>query len=191
MTKGKVYGDQADKLILSLMSEYRVIYNDAGKYGRSHEWILEQIGNRIHGHPDYKRLPDWGSHVLFYFSHHHMLKEWQRAHIYTHVIDGKRYVSGDPVFEGRYDELNASDESYHCYGFRVDDELVWVPINDANVEREIEAGRLSQEHLDKIRSAAHNQRTPRIVRVDGEVLVPAPIELVIKHYHAIINYPPS
>jgi hypothetical protein len=164
---GKVYGHRAYKIAEGIISQIKDWHRQAVEFGQTSEWISDRIQKYVYETDGYKRLSDKESNVIFAVRNH-LFREWQRKHIWTHVINGVRVATGHPSIEGNYDQLNVPMEqslSYHCQGYLIPSEgnrIVWVPVNQKDVDSELASGRLTTDHLDMIRSSAANNKTPRL-----------------------------
>jgi hypothetical protein len=168
--KGKIYGDRATKVMRGFISQLANWHRQAKEFGMTSEWISERIETHVYQTDIYKRLSDREISVFFEMRNQ-MFLEWQRGHIWTHVINGKRLAQGHPEIEKNYEQLNVPMEqslSCHCQGYLIPGEsnrIVWVPIEQKDIDSDIKAGRLMTDHLNMIRSAADNKRTPRVSMV--------------------------
>lgn len=159
---------QADNQLLEFISICRAIYAEAESNAYSHDWIIAQRNKRIEDTESWQRLPEWAKTAYFYASHHVLFMGWQRKLIYTNVLDNKRYMVGHPIFEGRYSDI-APNSGCYCYGFLLNGEYVWVPIDNEDVEKEIQSGRLSLEDLAVIRTSVDSAEVVRLSHLDHKL----------------------
>ena len=176
MTKVNFRRNVATRVLNGMIADYRSIYRDAGEHAHSHEAVMETVRVRILDTERYRRLPSWAEAALWTAHYRVLFDDWQNAMIWTHVIDGERVHTKHASLDGRLESIVEGD-SHHCYAYLVDERIVYVPMNDKDVETDIRYGRLSREDLRTVRS----YRTPLATRLTlvGKVLcvmVPCNVE---------------
>lgn len=144
----KVYGDKADSLIRSYLSRVQnCVYKDSYKYAYTHQKIMNLKNDFIYNDSQYKTLPDWAGKV-FFFAESQMFHVWQSKHIWTHLYQNERINCHNKKITDY--SLIDCDLSYHCYGFYINDKVVYLPINEDDRQKEIQSGRINQETVDLI-----------------------------------------
>jgi len=111
----------------------------AFKYADEFLWTSEALWkyrqDHVMGTEAYKKLPYTDKRFLDgVWDTLNKLHE-QKNHVWTHVLDGERFQSDDPVWrkkrEGREHEIN-TDTSYFCYKRALGNVTVFVPVREAH-----------------------------------------------------------
>lgn len=163
MAENKKRRTEADRnydTVKSIKSE--ILYwvgRSAFKCGWSFEKVMEWREKNIFSHPRYKKLTRADvAELSAVFDV--ILEQLQAKLFWTHVLDGKRVLTHDPVTKDRaievYEQGVALEQagkaaSAYCYAFKLpDDRLMLVPFREDDREKELESGRITEHELNLI-----------------------------------------
>ena len=150
----------ADAIVKSLQGELGSMYRRADKEAWTFECITKHkkdyyyplkvrlCKSDVDGVD--RRLPDWADTLLFAIDtllwHQH-----QARLVWTHLWkkDGRRLISQHPDITDYGPDGIDTEESCHCFAYELDGKVVWLPGNKKDRAQEIDAGRLTQEQVER------------------------------------------
>ncbi len=125
-----------------------------------------KLNVRVYDQTIWKSLPRYAqSELLGYINA--IRSAHEKNFIWTHCIDGKRFMIRDVYLENRYEEINKQNpsRSAFCYVVKIDGRTVYFPYRDADRKLDIDEGILKQEDIDTIRFPNTHGKNRRIIRV--------------------------
>jgi hypothetical protein len=128
---------------------------------------LDWRKEHVFGHVRWKLLPRW-AHERVNTIFGLIIEDHQQHKIFwTHVLDGKRYLSHDKALDQRHGDIHEQETalddhfSAHCYAYLLPDRrIVFIPWTQEERDKEIASGRLTQED---VQAAIHHTATPLTV----------------------------
>lgn len=145
--------DRAIDIIRDMKRNIRsVIKNCAFNFGWTFEKCLDWRQEHIFDNPYWQKLPRWAkSEIQSYFEC--VFDDLIEKLVWTHVLDGKRILSGSPETKNRdkdiFEQHNERVDHFscHCYVHQTNDRIIFLPFNSENRKQEVTFGRLTQDDI--------------------------------------------